>query len=163
MKRFGLVFPSIMLILAMVLNPLSLADSSGTLRSPGDFSVRIEDNYALITFDGAEHGQYTKIERSTDSGEFIAIAAVGPGVTSFKDYGIANGHIYKYRACRYSGKDPSPYTREIEVISLYPVHLYITGVYSDQVNLAWSYPQLLIPRTITIETVIERKAEGKTG
>lgn len=163
MKRFGLVFPSIMLILAMVLNPLSLADSSGTLRSPGDFSVRIEDNYALITFDGAEHGQYTKIERSTDSGEFIAIAAVGPGVTSFKDYGIANGHIYKYRACRYSGEDPSPYTREIEVISLYPVHLYITGVYSDQVNLAWSYPQLLIPRTITIETVIERKAEGKTG
>lgn len=163
MKKIGISVSIVFIILSLMLSPLSFADSSGTLAAPGDFTARIEDNYILITVEGAGTGQYTAIERSTDSGDFKVITALGPGITSFKDYSVSNGHVYKYRARRRSDKSSSPYTQEIEIIYLYPQYLSITGVYSDQINLEWSYPQLLVPRTVTYETVIERKAEGKSG
>ena len=162
MRRFILLISMVFIILGMALPPLSLADTAGTLPAPGEISAKIEDNYVLITFEGAGEGQYTTIERSIDSGEFTIMAVAGSGVTSYKDYGITNGHIYKYRVRRYTENNTSPYSREIEVIYLYPTHLYITGVYSDQVNITWGYPQLLIPRTVNIETIIERKADGKS-
>lgn len=163
MKRFGSVFLIVFLILAQVLPQTALADNAGTLPAPGGFSVSIEDSHVLINVDGAETGQYIRIERSTDSGDFKVIATLSPGITSFKDHSVSNGHVYKYRARRHSSKNSSPYTREIEVIFLRPLYLSITGVYSDQINLEWDYPELLIPRTVTYETIVERKADGKSG
>ena len=137
LKRFGSVFLIVFLILAQVLPQTALADNAGTLPAPGGFSVSIEDSHVLINVDGAETGQYIRIERSTDSGDFKVIATLSPGITSFKDHSVSNGHVYKYRARRHSSKNSSPYTREIEVIFLRPLYLSITGVYSDQINLEW--------------------------
>lgn len=162
MRKTAMLIPTVFIILTLVLSPLSLADTE-TLPAPGNFSARIEDNYILITVDGAQTGQYTAIERSTDSGDYKVVATLGPGITTFKDYGVSNGHVYKYRARRRSDKSSSPYTQEIEVIYLHPLYLSIMGVYSDQINLEWSYPELPVPRTVTYETVVERKADGKSG
>lgn len=157
MKKLGLFFSVALLITVLIPPVFSLADTAETLPAPEGFSVQVETSYIQINFTGAEKGQYIRIERSTDSDDFKMIATLSAGTTSFKDTGVSNGHIYKYRAKRYGTKASSPYTREIEVIFLYPQSLIITKTYSNQINLEWSYPELAIPKDVDCETVIERK------
>ncbi|HOP72147.1 MAG TPA: S-layer homology domain-containing protein [Thermoclostridium caenicola] len=159
MKKFGLVFPLALIIAVLALKVLSFADVS--LPVPEGFSVKLEATYVQINVEPAANGQYIQIERSRDSDKFQVIATLGPGKDSYKDNNIQNGHIYKYRARRYDLKDnTSPYTREIEVISLYPIDLIISGSYSNQINLEWNYPDLKVPESFQYETVIERKDDN---
>lgn len=162
MKRIIMVFYMALLILALLLPVFSYADTVGTLPVPEGFSVRIESSYVLINMNGAGTNEYISLERSTDSGPFHVIATLGPGYTSYKDFSVTNGHVYKYRARRLGSKPASAYTEELEVIYLRATDFRITGVYSNQINLEWSYPELMIPRTVPYETIIERRAEGES-
>jgi len=144
-----------MMIMVPALQAISFAANS--LPVPEGFSVEMGSSYVLIHVEPAEKGQYIRIEKSTDDGEFKLITSLSSGRTSYKDYNVSNGHIYKYRARRYNSKDSSPYTQEIEVIYVFPDSFSITRAYSNQINLEWSYPEVSVPGTIPVETVIERK------
>lgn len=161
MKRFGLVFLLIMMIMVPALQAISFAANS--LPAPEGFSVKLESTYVLINVEAPKNGQYIQIERSRDSERFQVIATLDPGKSSYKDINLQNGHIYKYRARRYDLKDnTSPYTHEVEVVYLHPSELIISGSYSTQINLEWSYPDLKVPDSFQYETVIERK-DGDAG
>lgn len=135
-----------------------------TVPSPTQFKAVINATYVDLSW--ASPGSsvtHTYIERSTDFGEFYTVATPQATTATYRDPGISNGHVYRYRAKHVNGQTSSAYTSEIELVYLYPTGLSSSGLYSDQINLSWTYPVLMVNRTATIKTHIERREEGQSN
>lgn len=146
--------------MALILNGSAAAGAADAtpIPAPGPLKVQVMSSYIEVSLsDVTPTGQYTIIEKSADYGEFYTVCVLGAGYGSFKDYGVANGHLYRYRAKRYDSKTTGPYSNEVETLWLYPTGVSITRVYSDQIDLEWTYPPIIVNRVINFQTVIERR------
>lgn len=153
-----------LLILVLLIQCLTVVSLAASPAAPQQFKAQINGSYVEITWEKVTSGiNYTSIERSTDSGDFQTIATFQAGINSFKDYGVSNGHIYRYRARNYNSSGFSAYTGETEIALLYPTSLTATNYYSNQVNLVWTYPSLAHYRTVNIKTMVERREDGKSS
>ena len=126
-KRILCIFIAVIIILSMLFSlVLSAIPVFGAeLPAPQNFKAEINGTYVKISWENLDTGTsyyYTVIEKSTDHGEFVPIASLYKGRTSYNDYSISNGHIHL--PCptilyhRFSA-----YTREEQVIVYYPAGL----------------------------------------
>lgn len=128
------------------------------LSVPQNFKVMAYQNYNQLDWkDNNDSFTYTLIEKSVDQGDFYPIAYLNKGINTYKDYSVLNGHVYTYRLKTYSGNYSSPYTPQLEAITLYPINLNITNVYKNQVDLEWYIPTLSLLRKPEYKTIVERR------
>lgn len=82
-----------------------------------------------------------KIERKTGAGgTWAQIATVGANVTSFQNTGLSEGTVYYYRVRAYNSAGDSPYSNELNVLTLpaAPTNLVASAVHERRVNLSWT-------------------------
>lgn len=150
------------ILIAMLLIPcLSRANTiksfGAVLSAPEDFSVEPYSSYNLLEWTNTNKVfTYILIERSIDQGEFYPISQISGNISQYKDYSITNGHIYTYRIKALVGRDSSGYSSEKEVVTLFPEDLEITNVFSDQINLKWDIPDLILYREIDYKIILDR-------
>lgn len=164
-KRILCIFIAVIIILSMLFSlVLSAIPVFGAeLPAPQNFKAEINGTYVKISWENLDTGTsyyYTVIEKSTDHGEFVPIASLYKGRTSYNDYSISNGHIYTYRARVVYTTRFSAYTREEQVIVYYPTGLSVSQTYSSQVDLKWSYPNLPAVKPPEYDLLVERKKYG---
>ena len=159
------MFIAIIIILSMILSLVlsSLPVFGAELPAPTNFKAEINKNYIALSWNNQDTDTsyyYTIIEKSTDHGEFHPVASLYKGRTTYNDYSISNGHIYTYRARVVYSSRSSSYTHEEKVIVYYPTGLSISGVYSSQIDLKWSYPELPTITPPEYDVIIERREYG---
>ena len=132
-----------------------------SLLAPKNFSVRVYQDYNKLTWENSKNPNvvtYTVIERSVDNGEFRQLTLLGGSRESYNDYSVSNGHVYTYRLQTIHKQTvKSPYTPEVEVVSLYPTNFRIVNTFPDHVDLEWEYPLLPVKREPNYHILIERR------
>lgn len=138
---------------------------AATLSAPKQFLVQAYQNYNVLYWknNDTESFIYTIIERAVDQGEFYPIAYVDKKLETYRDMSVTNGHVYRYRARTYTSDSFSPYTPVVEAVTLYPSNFRIAGVYVGQIDMEWTYPDLLLKRVPDYYTIIERREYGNSS
>jgi predicted secreted protein len=97
--------------------------------------------------DNADNENGFEIERCTGAGcsDFAQIAAVGAGVTSYANTGLAASTSYSYRVRAHNDSGDSGYsngatavTQAAPTVPAAPTNLTATAVSKSQINLAWT-------------------------
>lgn len=142
------------------INPVSAL----TLSAPGNLKVEAYQYHNILTWTNniTEPYTYTMIERATDQGDFYPVTYLHKEINTYKDLSVSNGHVYRYRARTYTGATMSPYTQEVEAITLYPTDFRIANVHPKQVDLEWTYPALSLIRTPDYKILIERRPQSNS-
>ena len=158
------------ILLAFILTSMNFtlltetSHAATTLNPPTDFKAEIYGYYIQLSWVTQESSYtYALVERSTDNGGFIPLTTIYSGVASFRDYAVINGHSYKYRVKVFSLNDSSAYTKELELLYIYPSELTFSTPYQGQVDLNWAYPTFSTNSTMTYQTRIERRLMGETN
>jgi len=167
LKRIISILIAVILILSMLLSLVlsALPVYGAELPAPTNFEAEITGSFVAIRWENPDTTAsyyYTVIERSTDHGEFVPIASLYKGATSYSDYSISNGHLYTYRARTVYSSQVSAYTQEEQVIVYYPTDLSVSQVFSSQVDLKWSYPELPAVKPPEYDLIIERREYGSS-
>lgn len=162
-KRLLLILFVILLLMQCFDSPVLTGVYALELTAPVNFDAEVFQNYIALNWkDNNDAFYYTVIEKSVDQGYFYSIATLHNGNTAYKDHSISNGHIYTYRARTFHGSVKSPYTAEVEAITLCPANFTITQSFSNQVDLEWDYPSIFLLKSPKYETIIERRLSGKS-
>ncbi len=97
----------------------------------------------LVWTDNADNENGFKIERHNGDGNFVLIASVAAGVTTFSDFGLDDGTTYTYRLSAYNGAGDSGLSNEASASTdLLPPDApsdftaIANGV--SQINLSWT-------------------------
>jgi len=134
-----------------------------SILEPKNFSVQVNQNYNELIWKNSDNPNITTyiiIERSVDKGEFSQLTLLSGSRESYKDYSVSNGHVYTYRLQTVYSQTQSiksPYTREVEAVTLYPTNFRIANSFSDHVDLEWEYPILPVRREPNYKLLIERR------
>jgi len=125
--------------------------------SPTSLSLTLtsETETVLEWKDNSSNENGFKIERKTDSEDFVQIGTVTSNTDSYQDNTVTSGHQYTYRVLAFNYIGNSTITSEISssgsIVSL-PTALDIAVSSPTQVRLSWTYPT-----SLSYMTIIERK------
>jgi hypothetical protein len=118
--------------------PLPPVSPSGLTATP------VSTNRINLTWvDNSNNELAFQIERSTDGVNFILIATVAAGTTSYADTGLAEFTQYRYRVRAMNAGGNSGYSNQSAATTLAatppaaPSNLILDAVSSSQINLSW--------------------------
>ncbi len=133
--------------------------SMGRPFAPSGLSMTVLSNNTIFLEwkDNSNNETGFKVERKTDSDDYIEIAVLSANKNSHIDYNLTLGHLYTYRVKAYNPYGDSlgfsnPVSARTDDLIDAPDSLTIIPVSATQIDLSWTYPGYR-----SYNSIVERK------